>query len=184
MIGNDIVDLSLAKVQSNWERKGFLEKQFTISEIVQITKSENPFFVVWFFWSMKEAAYKCHMQKEKARFFNPKRFECSTTNFKSGSVQLGNIIFYTTSSCSSAYIHTIATPAKNTNVKSKKISIAEAKNESKALKEAIVKTFSKRVMLTKDIFGIPTLYCNTKKESMPLSISHHGNFGAYAYLEK
>ena len=29
MIGNDIVDLSLAAIQSNWQRRGFLEKQFT-----------------------------------------------------------------------------------------------------------------------------------------------------------
>ena len=32
MIGNDIVDLKLAKNQSNWQRKGFLEKQFTEEE--------------------------------------------------------------------------------------------------------------------------------------------------------
>ena len=32
MIGNDIVDLNLAERQSNWQRPGFLEKQFTIQE--------------------------------------------------------------------------------------------------------------------------------------------------------
>ena len=32
MIGNDIVDLNLAKTQSNWQRKGFLERQFTKKE--------------------------------------------------------------------------------------------------------------------------------------------------------
>ena len=31
-IGNDIIDLKLAKTQSNWQRKGFLEKQFTQKE--------------------------------------------------------------------------------------------------------------------------------------------------------
>ena len=32
MVGNDLVDLQIAKSQSNWRRKGFLEKQFTIKE--------------------------------------------------------------------------------------------------------------------------------------------------------
>ena len=32
MIGNDIIDLSLAETESNWQRKGFLEKQFTAKE--------------------------------------------------------------------------------------------------------------------------------------------------------
>ena len=46
MIGNDIVDLNLAKTESNWQRKGFLEKQFTDSEINEILNSENPFLKV------------------------------------------------------------------------------------------------------------------------------------------
>ena len=36
MIGNDVVDLQLAKTQSNWQRKGFLEKQFTEFEIYYV----------------------------------------------------------------------------------------------------------------------------------------------------
>ena len=35
-IGNDIVDLNLAKTESNWQRKGFLEKQFTQKEQEEI----------------------------------------------------------------------------------------------------------------------------------------------------
>ncbi|WP_332368793.1 hypothetical protein [Spirosoma telluris] len=30
MIGNDIVDLTQAKQESNWQRKGFLHKLFTL----------------------------------------------------------------------------------------------------------------------------------------------------------
>ena len=68
-IGNDIVDLKLAKSESNWERRGFLEKQFTQKEQGEILNSENSFLKVWLFWSMKEAAYKCYTQKVKERFF-------------------------------------------------------------------------------------------------------------------
>ena len=39
MIGNDIIDLKLAKKQSNYRRAGFLDKQFSSSE--QVTNSIN-----------------------------------------------------------------------------------------------------------------------------------------------
>ena len=39
MIGNDIIDLSLAAIQSNWQRAGFLEKQFTKKEREYILNS-------------------------------------------------------------------------------------------------------------------------------------------------
>ena len=43
MIGNDIIDLSAAKLESNWQRRGFLEKQFTKNEQRQILSAQNSF---------------------------------------------------------------------------------------------------------------------------------------------
>ena len=39
MIGNDIVDLALAQKESNWKRKGFLDKIFTLQEQLFINLS-------------------------------------------------------------------------------------------------------------------------------------------------
>ena len=36
MIGNDIIDLSFAKLESNWQRRGFLEKQFSVNELAKL----------------------------------------------------------------------------------------------------------------------------------------------------
>ena len=58
MIGNDVIDLKAAKKESNWRRKGFLQKLFTETEQDYILHSENPFLSVWLFWSMKEAFFK------------------------------------------------------------------------------------------------------------------------------
>ncbi|MGB7841855.1 MAG: 4'-phosphopantetheinyl transferase superfamily protein, partial [Salinimicrobium sp.] len=63
MIGNDVVDLQLASRQSNWRRKGFLEKVFSAEEQQQIIASARPDRLVWLFWSMKEAAYKAHQRR-------------------------------------------------------------------------------------------------------------------------
>ncbi len=42
MIGNDIVDLVQARFQSNWKRKGFVQKIFTQKEQELIFSSKNP----------------------------------------------------------------------------------------------------------------------------------------------
>ena len=76
MIGNDIVDIEEAKRMSNWQRPRFLEKIFTDKEQYLIKSSENPFILVWRFWSMKEAAYKLYTQLKPSRFYRPKSFEC------------------------------------------------------------------------------------------------------------
>ena len=47
MIGNDVVDLALAKIESNWQRKGFLNKIFTENEKILIQKSKNQELMVW-----------------------------------------------------------------------------------------------------------------------------------------
>lgn len=76
MIGNDLVDLKLAAKQSNWQRKGFLDKLFTPIEQGYILNSDNPFETVWLLWSMKESAYKVYLQMHNDRFFAPKKLMC------------------------------------------------------------------------------------------------------------
>ena len=109
MIGNDIVDLTLAKKESNWQRKGFLKKLFTLNEQQAILISANPFLQVWLFWSMKEAAYKCYTQKHLKRFFAPQKFECRLTSKDEGVVLFDENKYYTTTFIDAFYIYTIAT---------------------------------------------------------------------------
>ena len=108
MVGNDIVDLNLASKESNWQRKGFLEKQFTKKEQREILAAENPFLKVWLFWSMKEAAYKCYTQNFEKRFFAPQKFECRLSSEDTGVVIFKELPFYTSSDLTTFYIHTTA----------------------------------------------------------------------------
>jgi phosphopantetheinyl transferase (holo-ACP synthase) len=94
LIGNDIIDLSLAKIESNWQRRGFLEKQFSATEQQLILGATNSFILVWRFWSMKEAAYKVFIQQNEMRFFCPQKF-CLLINFgerRNGVLQGSNIL--------------------------------------------------------------------------------------------
>ena len=115
MIGNDIIDLSLAKTESNWKRRGFLEKQFSANEQHFILNAPNSFEMVWRLWSMKEAAYKIFTQQHSVRFFAPKKFECKLMLGLKGVVCYKNQKFYTTSIVNQQYIFTKAGLIKETS---------------------------------------------------------------------
>ena len=113
MIGNDIVDLALAQKESNWKRKGFIDKIFTEKEKKLLRESLNPEIMVWNLWSRKEAAYKIYNRNTKVRAYIPHLLEC--TNLKSkGNKTWGKVIckdqlYYTLTYTTSEYIYSVAT---------------------------------------------------------------------------
>lgn len=180
MIGNDIVDLQLASIQSNWKRPGFLDKQFTTEEKKQILDSENPFNKTWLLWSMKEAAYKCYVQKHKRRFFAPKLFKCVLDNDCQGKVFYKEIIYETKSSITDDYIHTIAKIYSNTNINLECFKVSENSNVSEQINNRINKLFSHKIQIKKDTLNIPYLFLEDKKLPYTLSKSHHGKYAGFA----
>ena len=151
MIGNDVIDLAVARIESNWQRKGFLAKIFTAAEQALILNAQNPTVMVWDLWSRKEAAYKIYNRATGHRAFNPLQFECSEVFSEIGNVVcLGNR-YYTHTEISETCIHTIAV------------------EEKESLKEVVVLEDDTPI---KKIGGLPFLEQNDKV----LSLSHHGAF--------
>jgi phosphopantetheine--protein transferase-like protein len=182
MIGNDIVDLQLAQTQSNWQRKGFLEKQFTAAEQEKIATSKNPSQQVWLFWSMKEAAYKCYTQKHQKCFFAPKKFQCKMTSLNEGFVTIGEHVFYTFSKFNSHFIHTIAQSNTKKRIDFDDFLVDKNLGESEFVKKQLLANFSETTILKKDALGVPRLY-EQEKNSISISLTHHGNYGGFAYQE-
>jgi phosphopantetheinyl transferase (holo-ACP synthase) len=113
MLGNDIVDLNLARTQSNWRRKNYLDKIFTAEEQLLISSAENADEMVWLLWSMKESAYKIHNRKTGIRSFAPKSLKCtihSDSDQIHGAVAIDENSYFTKSSVRLGYLHTIASP--------------------------------------------------------------------------
>jgi phosphopantetheinyl transferase (holo-ACP synthase) len=106
MIGNDVIDLALAKVESNWQRKGYLDKVFTTKEKNLIYSAENLTLMVWVLWSRKEAVYKIIRQENGLRGFYPLRIENS--DYKSGIIVFEEQLFYTKTTIDENFIHSIA----------------------------------------------------------------------------
>jgi len=182
MIGNDIVDLNLAKTQSNWQRKGFLEKQFTDFEINEIVNSVNPFLKVWLFWSMKEAAYKCFVQKHQKRFFAPKKFSCKIVSETKGIVKIDSEKYDLKYLISNNYIESIAKENKGKKMVLSLFFIDENVSSTKKINDKLLSFFCDDTQLQKNELGIPYLTQNNKKLDISISKSHHGNYGGFALM--
>ncbi|HLF52850.1 4'-phosphopantetheinyl transferase superfamily protein [Flavobacterium sp.] len=155
MIGNDIVDLALARKESNWQRKGFLDKIFTKEEQLLIFKSSNSEDMVWNLWSRKEAAYKIYNRQTQIRVYNPIQLVCSNTHLSIGKVIYNKHTYFVKTEISDDYIHTIAV----------------TKSED----------FNKIIVIDNGIKvekhnGIPSVYDEKSQNLKPISISHHGRF--------
>ena len=109
MIGNDIVDIAATRIESNWQRAGFVQKLFTTDEQSLINSYHDPEIMVWILWSMKEAAYKIYNRETGIRAFIPHLIECSL-NVKdfSGLASVKNRVYYTQSAIIESVIDTIA----------------------------------------------------------------------------
>lgn len=151
MIGNDVIDLQVAAAESDWRRKGFLEKLFSEVEIRLILESENPETSVWHLWSRKEAAYKIFNRKTGIRAFNPKHFHCRDLN-DSGIVVFGDSKVYSKTEITSQYIHTICVEDRNDWNK--------------------IASLSESQIIKKD--NLPFVYQNNGY--FPATVSHHGRF--------
>lgn len=119
MIGNDVIDLAQARRESNWRRKGFLEKLYTLEEREVIQNGADTELYVWLFWSMKEAAYKIYNRETGLRAFMPHQLECTIDKYGKenyqGRVAVKGTIYTTQTIITGEMIHTIALPAEHSD---------------------------------------------------------------------
>ncbi|QMW01977.1 4'-phosphopantetheinyl transferase family protein [Spirosoma foliorum] len=195
MIGNDIVDTAQAKRESNWQRRGFLEKLFTTHEQGLILSASNPERLVWTLWSMKESAYKVSVRETGKRAFAPKKLICSITSLSEETVE--GTVFYqkayqTKSSISPQHIATVAILANTELTFHQEIiqfSNSTYQHQNARIQEDIQQYCVDYLAippansyLQKDQNGIPALLVikpSGEQLSIPISISHHGHYGSF-----
>jgi phosphopantetheinyl transferase (holo-ACP synthase) len=156
LIGNDLMDLQKAAKDSDWTRKGYLDKLFTASEQFLISAAAVPNQMVWLLWSMKEAAYKAHTRNSGLRSFAPSSLQCNNLRLHqhqaSGEIQYEDQIYYSLSDLNDNYIHTLA---------ARQISIL-----SQA--QVVIKAYDPS----------DTTYRNENADS----VSHHGSYLALVFI--
>ena len=158
MIGNDVVDLMQSRRESNWQRKGFLEKVFTADEQLLIANDPEAEIMVWLLWSMKEAAYKIYNRQTTIREYIPKKLTCTIlskdSSHASGQVACLENTYPTKTTITKDSIHTVAVSH-----------IGDLEN--------IIEIENKGIL--KDENGAPH-FPIVHNIIQPVSISHHGCF--------
>ena len=195
MIGNDIVDLAQAKQESNWRRAGFLDKVFTAHEQQLIHNANDPDRIVWLLWSMKESTYKLVTRQTGKRVFAPQKIACQITTSCLETVE--GIVFYegtyhTKSLITNQYVATVAISASDSQSIDQIIipfNNATYRTQHTIIQNTIKQHYTTRfsipetsIHIHKNESGVPTLRIDTPSGTqlnLPLSISHHGHFGAY-----
>lgn len=175
MIGNDIVDLRESRLESNWERKGWLAKLFSEKEQVYLSQSSDKEKICWLLWSMKEASYKIVNRAEKKTFFAPAKFDCAIMSLSedaaNGVVLFQEICYLAKSIICKDFIHTIAcTPWKKEEFPHVMIGSANAEIQ-----------LQKHLVVYKDAGGIPFIFNNRSQEAKVASLSHHGRYRALVF---
>ena len=189
MTGNDIVDIVVAAAESNWKRKGFLEKIFTLREQQYINNAAVPDEMVWKLWTMKESAYKVYIRQHGGRFFAPQKFHCILLSPGTGLVTFNNISYQTTTISAKNYIYSIACLKGFTNIEllNSCFSLPQMEHlkQQQFIYQKIVARYNiatgvkkENIEVVKDKNDIPFLQCSNHIQ-VPVSITHHGYFAAF-----
>lgn len=196
MIGNDIVDRAQAKRDSNWQRRGFLDKLFSAEEQQLIRAANDLEGMVWLLWSMKESAYKATTRKTGKRAFNPVKISCTLESWSDDAAE--GLVFYeseyrTKSVITPHYIASVAFPANGFAAPGQRttpLERADYQSQSTELRNRITQDYTtvlpgleRNAQVGKDQYGSPVLVIsNSLKETicLPISLSHHGHYGAYS----
>jgi phosphopantetheinyl transferase (holo-ACP synthase) len=189
MTGNDIVDIKAAAAESNWKRKGFIEKIFTPLEQQYIKASTMPDEMVWKLWTMKESAYKIYTRQFGGRFFAPQKFSCTLINQTEGTVDYDNACYQTSTCTAKEFIYTIARPTgiSNTELINPCFYLPQIPflKQQQFIYKKLINFYRSttgvpqiNMVIIKDKNGIPFLNCESKWR-IPISITHHGRFAAF-----
>lgn len=180
MLGNDVVDLNLAAVQSNWQRKGFIDKICSADELALIGAAHDPYSFFWRLWTMKEACYKLINRRNGIRLLNPRSYVCSGFHYGQGThwaeVRYDGCSYPVLSSRTSGYIHSIA-------LSSKKL-ISSLVLQQLTYTPDYLEVFNRgsgHYQLRKSAAGLPNMVHKYSQLSRPASISHHGKWLMIVY---
>jgi hypothetical protein len=203
-IGNDIVDLREPANAGKSRDSRFLKKILTVAEIDFVQNAENPDKALWSLWACKETAYKVIKKKCVDAAFLPRRWAVILK--KSGSACLDGKVkipdekaVYVRLFSDFRYVHCVGTDhlADLDRLVCKVEVLPEKENEQridpslfvrKCLVLSIADFFRLNVsdikinrIKEKNELQPPYVYIGGKKSDIDISLSHDGQFVAYAF---
>lgn len=199
MIGTDIIDLNYQDHPSRWKEERYWQKVLVEEELAWVKAQEKPFIAFLISWAIKEAAYKLVCNIDHQHRFIPKIF---TINYLRGNKYYDSIYFKVNSPYgelfaelknTATFIQAIAVFKQSDLHQAKTYSFplseTDFRSQSFQTKKIILEHFSKnssfdnRILEIRKKNSVPGLYISGKESQIELSISHHGHWGAFAYVD-
>jgi len=182
MIGNDVVDLEKANLDSNWKRKGYLDKICTRSEQQLILQASVPAVMLWLIWSMKEAAYKIMNRKTGIRLYEPLKFICDellTDGIQaSGKISYLENNFYSQSEIEGSLLHSAVVSALP-DFKNLHLQYLRPMPDYRDTFNCLPGFY----LLTRNRSGLPEMIHTITGQKHAVSVSHHGSYLAVIYSD-
>ena len=182
MIGNDVVDLRQAGLDSNWQRKGYLAKICTLKEQQMILEAEQSSVMLWLIWTMKEAACKIVQRKTGIRSYVPLSFSCEELQTDSaqvsGKINYFDEVFQIKSEIKGSLIHSVAV---SDNRDFKQLHLHYLRHAATYKEE--FNSLSKLYLLSGTPSGLPELTHQITGQKHAVSVSHHGDYLAVIYSD-
>ena len=182
MVGNDLVDLQLARSQSNWRRPGYLRKICSEEEQHMIIMAPEPTTMLWLLWSMKESAYKVLNRNTGKREYNPSGLVCSELKVNqseaTGNVSYGDNVFFVKTEISDQRIYSVAA---HTVIAVEGLTSYHMHNTAGYMAKFARATPG--YLLQKEISGLPVVVELQTGRNLAASVSHHGRYLAVTYSD-
>ena len=201
MIGNDIVDLCDPDADFATFSARFDQRVFAPSERSRIAMSEDPEICRWRMWSAKEAAYKAARKADPTVIFSPKRFEVRflETDSPGAEIRLGStnpsrieVQFF--SEGSSVHAVALSPGWKHARVvhgceriSTHSLGTASSSGSGSAARRLALARLARALEFRRDQLEIrredriPVLFENGRRVAGNLSLSHHGEWVAFAF---
>lgn len=188
MIGNDIVDIVIARKRSNWRRPGYLDKLFTNGEQALIHTADDPERQLWLLWACKEAAYKAWSAEFHERRYAPRSLRIiewisTQTDRFQAVLHTQERTYMVKAQANKNFISssTEVTPIRILDRQLLHTSDALPKQRSTVIRQMAVELAAQhfqcrpnKINIRKNELGRPILYYLNEPQSAYLSWSHHG----------
>lgn len=194
MLGNDVVDLRDPETTPEALHPGFDARVFSTSEREVLRGSPDPHRQRWILWAAKEAAYKAARQGDSRVVFSPARFAVTLDGAGWGRVQLGSQVFAVDLAVGRESVHAIARPWRDSSAVLARLEPLPnpSSDPSTAVRSACRLALARRLDCLPEELEIrrtgrvPKLWVRSavdggwRPAELPVSLSHHGRFIAFA----
>ncbi|MBX2874913.1 MAG: 4'-phosphopantetheinyl transferase superfamily protein [Saprospiraceae bacterium] len=199
MLGNDIIDLREVLATGQAKRPGFKERICLDMELKPLNTQFSEEYCIWLLWAIKESAYKYYIQAGGQPLFAPKKFQfqpkaiatkliSGLTHTPAGSV---HSVVYLSGDYLRAESWSMTLPHPSIHRHLYFLDATTTKGKSKQLKYLIGKQLgaelgyqAEDISIQKDYRQVPYLFHRKQQLPYSISLSHHGTWGLFSYLQE